>query len=120
MVTLATKYTATIVHLLAEHIGTKATGTAEFTVHGAQLRITIQMLHTPANVQTWTHFTGFPDGKPATIATAAQDANGHGFVHLPTTTPVSGTTMVPLHAEPAKMHVPKHSYPVADAHGHYA
>ena len=117
---MAEKYTAEIVPLNAEKIGTAPHGAATFTIDGAQMKIHIDMFDTPSNVQHWEHFHGFPDGKPAEIATAAQDANGDGFVDLPETEPVSGTTMVPFDAEPAKMHVPNDSYPVADAEGHYA
>ncbi len=112
---MAEKYTAEIVPLNAEKIGTAPHGAATFTIDGAQMKIHIDMFDTPANVQHWEHFHGFPDGKPAEIATAAQDANGDGFVDLPETEPFSGTTMVPFDAEPAKMHVPNDSYPVADA-----
>ena len=114
------KYVANIVPLNAEGIGTAPHGTATFVEDGDQLHVAIEMFDTPANTQHWEHFHGFPDGKAAQIATMAQDANHDGFVDLPETEPVSGTTMVPFDAEPAKMHVPNDSYPVADAEGHYA
>ena len=82
---MAEKYTAEIVPLNAEKIGSAAHGAATFTIDGAQMKIHIDMFDTPANVQHWEHFHGFPDGKPAEIATAAQDANGDGFVDLPET-----------------------------------
>ncbi|QLL71087.1 hypothetical protein [Lactobacillus sp. 3B(2020)] len=113
------KYTAEILPLNAEKIGTAAHGTATFTIDDVQMKTHIDMFDTLANVQHWEHFHGFPDGKPAEIATVAQDANGDGFVDLPETESVSGTTMVPFNADPAKMHVPNDDYPVADADGHY-
>lgn len=100
------KYTAEILPLNAEKIGAAAHGTATFTIDGVQMKIHIDMFDAPANVQHWEHFHGFPDGKPAEIATVAQDANGDGFVDLPEIESVSGTTMVPFNADPAKMHVP--------------
>ncbi len=74
---------------------------------------------TPKNTQHWEHFHGFPDGKDAQIATMAQDKNGDGFVDLPETEPVSGTTMVPFDAAPHEMNVPNDSYPVSDENGHF-
>ncbi len=50
----------------------------------------------------------------------AQDVNHDGFVDLPETEPVSGTTMVPFDNAPHHMDVPNDNYPVADAQGHFA
>ncbi|MBP5838215.1 hypothetical protein J8138_01995 [Lactiplantibacillus plantarum] len=114
------KYVANIVTLNAEGIGTAPHGTATFTETGNQLHVTIEMFDTPANTQHWEHFHGFPDGKAAQIATMAQDVNHDGFVDLPETEPVSGTTMVPFDNAPHHMDVPNDNYPVADAQGHFA
>ncbi|WP_076642480.1 hypothetical protein [Lactiplantibacillus plantarum] len=94
------KYVANIVPLNAEGIGTAPHGTATFTETGNQLHVTIEMFDTPANTQHWEHF--------------------HGFVDLPETEPVSGTTMVPFDNAPHHMDVPNDNYPVADAQGHFA
>ncbi len=91
-----TKYKAEIVPLNDNKIGTSAHGTATFVEESDQLTITIEMFDTPANTEHWEHFHGFPDGKPADIATAAQDANHDGFVDLMETEAVSGTTMCHL------------------------
>lgn len=115
---MAEKYTAEIGCLKLEKIGTKAHGTLESTVDGAQCCIYIEMFDTPLNVQHWEHSVGFSDGKPAEIATAAQELNGDGFVDLPETEPVLGTTMVPFELEPLKSYVPNDSYPVAELDGH--
>lgn len=114
------KYVANIVPLNAEGIGTAPHGTATFTETGNQLHVTIEMFNTPANTHHWEHFHGFPDGKAAQIATMAQDVNHDGFVDLPETEPVSGTTMVPFDNAPHHMDVPNDNYPVADAQGHFA
>lgn len=113
-------YQATIVPLNEQAIGTAAHGTAQFTINGDQLTINIEMFDTPANLQHWEHFHGFPDGQPAEIATMAQDVNHDGFVDLPETGAVSGTTMVPFDAAPHEMNVPNDNYPVADANGYFA
>lgn len=113
-------YTAKIVPLNADKIGTSAHGTAHFTLDDTTLTIKIEMFDTPANTQHWEHFHGFPNGQDAQIATAAQDANHDGFVDLPETEPVSGTTMVPFDAAPHHMDVPNDTYPVADDQGHFA
>ncbi len=113
-------YQANIVPLNAEAIGTSAHGQALFVVNGNQLVVTIEMFDTPANQQHWEHFHGFPDGRPAAIATMAQDTNHDGFVDLPETEPVSGTTMVPFNDTPETMDIPNDEYPIADANGHFS
>jgi len=113
-------YQATIVPLNEQVIGTAAHGTALFTINGDTLTINIEMFDTPANLQHWEHFHGFPDGKAADIATSAQDVNHDGFVDLPETGAVSGTTMVPFNDAPHEMDIPNDAYPVADANGYFA
>lgn len=115
-----TKYKAEIVPLNADKIGTSAHGSATFVEDGDQLTITIEMVGTPVNTEHWEHFHGFPDGKEAQIATAAQDANHDGFVDLMETEAVSGTTMVPFDDAPENMDIPHDRYPIADADGHFA
>ncbi|MCF6165589.1 hypothetical protein LROSL1_0584 [Furfurilactobacillus rossiae] len=112
-------YEAKIVSLNAAKIGSNPHGTAEFTEDESTLTIKIEMFDTPANTQHWEHFHGFPEGKVAAIATMAQDANGDGFVDLPETEPVSGTTMVPFDAAPERMSIPNDTYPVSDGDGHF-
>ncbi|MFB9770508.1 hypothetical protein [Lactiplantibacillus modestisalitolerans] len=113
-------YQAKLVSLNEQAIGTAAHGSAVLVVNGDQLVVTIEMFDTPANQQHWEHFHGFPDGRSAAIATMAQDANHDGFVDLPETEPVSGTTMVPFNDQPEAMDIPNDKYPVADANGHFA
>ena len=100
------KYVAKIVPLNADGIGTSAHGEATFTQDADQLAIHIEMFDTPANTQHWEHFHGFPEGQAAQIATMAQDANHDGFVDLPETEAVSGTTMVPFDSAPQAMNIP--------------
>lgn len=113
------KFKADIVPLNADKIGKKAHGSATFEVSDDNLIIDIEMFDTPENTQHWEHFHGFPDGKDAEISTEAQDANHDGFVDLPETEPVSGTTMVPFNDAPEKMDIPNDEYPVSDAKGHF-
>ncbi|WP_412989941.1 hypothetical protein ACLJJ6_02880 [Pediococcus siamensis] len=117
---MSQKYVAKIVSLNAAAIGTKAHGTAEFIQNDDTLEIKIEMFDTPANTQHWEHFHGFPDGKDAQIATMDQDVNHDGFVDLPETEPVSGTTMVPFDDAPHQMNIPNDNYPVSDEHGHFS
>ena len=105
-----TKYRAEIKPLNAAKIGTEAHGYVEFTTEGDNLHIKLEMFDTPANIQHWEHFHGFPDGKDASVPTEV----------LPETEPVSGTTMVPLDAAPHEMNIPNDNYPVADATGYYS
>ena len=74
-----TKYRAEIKPLNAAKIGTEAHGYVEFTTEGDNLHIKLEMFDTPANIQHWEHFHGFPDGKDASIPTEAQDVNHDGY-----------------------------------------
>lgn len=114
-----TKYIAKIEALNADKIGCNPHGTAEFTENGDQLHIKVEMFDTPKNIEHWEHFHGFPDGKEANVPTMAQDTNHDGFIDLPETEAVSGTTMVPLDDAPEDMNIPHDGYPKADSNGHY-
>ncbi len=113
------KYIAHITPLNADKIGCDAHGTAEFTEDGDKLHVKVEMFDTPKNIEHWEHFHGFPDGKEANVPTMAQDKNHDGFIDLPETEEVSGTTMVPLDEAPQDMNIPHDGYPVADEKGHY-
>lgn len=114
-------YRAEIEPLNADKIGTKAHGYVEFTENEGEnsLHIKLEMFDTPRNIEHWEHFHGFPDGKDATVPTMAQDVNHDGYIDLPETEAVSGTTMVPLDASPHEMCIPNDNYPVADDKGYY-
>ena len=77
------------------------------------------MFDAPANIEHWEHFHGFPDGKQAHVPTLMQDVNHDGFIDLPETEAVSGTTMVPFDDVPQEMNIPHDGYPVADKYGRY-
>ena len=113
-------YRAEIQPLNAEKIGTAAHGYVEFLQEEEELKIKLEMFDTPANIQHWEHFHGFPDGKEAQVPTLAQDSNGDGWIDLPETESVSGTTMGPLDNAPHEMTIPNDGYPVADAKGYYS
>ena len=65
-----TKYRAEIKPLNAAKIGTEAHGYVEFTTEGDNLHIKLEMFDTPANIQHWEHFHGFPL-RPKTLTTMA-------------------------------------------------
>lgn len=113
-------YKAEILPLNADKIGTEAHGDVTFIIEGDTLHIKLEMFDTPANIQHWEHFHGFPDGKDANISTMEQDVNHDGYIDLPETEAVSGTTMVPLDAHPHEMCIPNDNYPVADDKGYYS
>ncbi|AUJ30774.1 hypothetical protein [Liquorilactobacillus hordei] len=117
---MSKKYIAEIVPLNSEVIGTKAHGKAVFIEEGDHLNIKIDMFDTPANMQHWEHFHGFPNGEIAQIATKEQDVNHDGFVDLPETEAVSGTTMVPFDNAPHHMHIPNDNYPISDDKGYFS
>ncbi len=113
-------YRADIKPLNAEKIGHAAHGTVTFELRDDQLHIALEMFDTPASIQHWEHFHGFPDGREASVPTLAQDTNQDGWIDLPETEAVSGTTMVPLDNAPHDMCIPHDNYPVADDKGYYA
>lgn len=97
----------------------KTSGTARFVIHGGELTIHVKVRGAPPDMVHWQHFHGFTSGKAATCPTAADDANHDGIVDLIETGASSGTTMVPLIADPATMDVAHGNYPKADAKGDY-
>ncbi|MFZ2352430.1 MAG: hypothetical protein WAW04_00915 [Paucilactobacillus nenjiangensis] len=115
-----TKYRADLTALNGDQIGTNAHGYVEFEHVANNLHITLEMFDTPANIQHWEHFHGFPNGQDANVPTLAQDSNHDGWIDLPETEAVSGTTMVPLDGAPHHMHIPNDNYPVANEDGYYS
>ena len=111
------KYIAHITPLNADKIGCEAHGTAEFTEDGDKLHVKVEMFDTPKNIEHWEHFHGFPDGKEANVPTMAQDKNHDGFIDLPETEEVSGTTMVPLDDAPQDIPLEKLQAKFKDAFG---
>ncbi len=97
----------------------KTTGEAKFALDGDALKIDIRVHGAPADTEHWQHFHGFIDGKAATCATMADDANKDGIIDVTETDRASGTTMVPFTTDPAGMDVPHGTYPKADAKGDY-
>lgn len=116
---MAEKYRAEIQSLNGDKLGIHPSGEADFTIDNDTLTVEITMNQTSPNTQHWMHFHGFPDGRDAKPATIAQDVNHDGYVDLPETEPVSGTTMVPFNDKPAEMNIPTDTYPVSDADGHF-
>lgn len=112
-------YKADLVPLNTAKTGIVASGTATFEVVGKNLKVHIKMKGTPPDMQHWEHFHGYPDGRNATCATMAQDANEDGYVDLEETGAVSGTTMVPFDGRPEKMNIPNDTYPTANAKGEF-
>ena len=97
-------YIAKIKPINADKIETQAHGIATFSENGNSLHIHVEMFDTPANIEHWEHFHGFPDGKQAHVPTLMQDVNHDGFIDLPETKAVSGTTMVPFDDAPHNNH----------------
>src|SRR5699024_11312422 len=89
-------YIAKIKPINADKIETQAHGIATFSENGNSLHIHVEMFDTPANIEHWEHFHGFPDGKQAHVPTLMQDANHEGVIALPETEGVSWTPMVAL------------------------
>ena len=97
----------------------RTTGEARFQVVGDSLTISVDVKGAPPGVIHWQHFHGFKDGREASCATAADDANNDGIIDLIETEPASGTTMVPFIDDPVSMQVAEGRYPKAAADGSY-
>lgn len=116
---VADSYVAEVSALNADKTGFTPAGKATFTVKGDSLIVHVKMTGTPPDIEHWEHFHGFPEGKEANCATAANDANKDGFVDLIETGSAMGTTMVPFNDAPHHMDIPTDTYPRADAKGSY-
>lgn len=66
-------YIAKIKPINADKIETQAHGIATFSENGNSLHIHVEMFDTPANIEHWEHFHGFPDGKQAHVPTLMQN-----------------------------------------------
>lgn len=112
-------YEAQLQPLNAVVTGQMTAGEARFVISGDTMSVTIDVKNAPAGIEHWQHFHGFANDSVATCATNAEDKNGDGIIDVTETGPVSGTTMVPFNAMPAKMDVGSSTYPVAAADGSY-
>lgn len=54
-------YIAKIKPINADKIETQAHGIATFSENGNSLHIHVEMFDTPANIEHWEHFHGFPE-----------------------------------------------------------
>lgn len=114
-----TQYAATLHPLNAKLAHAHTRGEATFVEHDGKLTINIKVHGAPADMVHWQHFHGFVDGKAASCATMADDANHDGILDVTETAKASGTTMLPFTADPAGMDVAHGDYPKADAKGDY-
>ncbi|ANK61904.1 hypothetical protein BSQ39_02020 [Loigolactobacillus backii] len=112
-------YEAELTALNSDKLGIKPKGHATLTIMNNQLIIEVNMTDVPANTEHWMHFHGFADGSDAQIATIKQDKNHDGFIDLPETEEVSGTTMVPFNNRPQDINIPTDTYPVAGSAGNF-
>ena len=103
-------YIAKIKPINADKIETQAHRIATFSENGNSLHIHVEMFDKPANIEHWEHFHGFPNGNQAHVPTLMQDVNHDGFIDLPETEAVSGTTMVPFDDAPQEMNIPHDGY----------
>jgi hypothetical protein len=112
-----TLYTASLTPLNSAVTGQLAGGEVQLAVRGDQLVISVDASGMPAGMEHWQHVHGFTDGSAAACPTMAADVNGDSLVDLMETEAVSGTTMIPLNADPASMDIPQATYPVASGGG---
>ncbi len=101
-------------------VGGGAKGTVTLTINGDKLTIDADVTELTPPGKHMIHIHGFTVGdKAATCASAAQDKNGDGIIDLIETEPVSGTTLIPFHDQPASLKIPSDKYPVANASGEF-
>ncbi|HVZ05669.1 hypothetical protein [Hyphomicrobium sp.] len=117
--TSATGYVAHLGPLNSKVTGSDASGEATFSIKGDELTIAIDAKGLPPGIMHLQHFHGFKNNRAATCPTATADANGDGIIDLIETEPMSGTTMVPFHDDPASMQIVRDTYPKASADGSY-
>jgi hypothetical protein len=113
----AEQYIAELMPLNATTLDRTVSGTARFTVDNGELTITISADGLAPRIMHMQHYHGFPGGDDATCPMPQADTNGDGFIDLIETEPMAGTTMVPLHTDPASLEIASDTYPVADGEG---
>ncbi|HET6630625.1 MAG TPA: hypothetical protein VFG91_12690 [Woeseiaceae bacterium] len=111
--TAATEYVAVLEPLNTGVTGLRSTGKARFLIDGDELTITVTAEEVPPGITHLQHFHGFEDGRDASCAGPADDANGDGIVDLIETEAVSGKTMVPFTADPVSLEIVTDTYPTA-------
>lgn len=112
-------YVAHLHALNSNAAGGHARGVARFTIHGDSLTIRVDMHGVPPGIMHMQHIHGFTNGNAAACPAATADVNHDGFIDLDETEPASGTTMVPLTADPVNMKIASDTYPKASTSGTY-
>ncbi|MGH8161358.1 MAG: hypothetical protein ACRESR_04290, partial [Gammaproteobacteria bacterium] len=113
-------YIAHLHPLNSKATGLRTHGEAQFAIKGDQLTIRVSVEDAPPGIAHWQHLHGFTDGKAAQCASnTSSDANHDGVVDLIETEAVSGTTLVPLNADPTAMKIASNTYPKASVDGSY-
>ena len=101
-------------------VGGGARGTVKLTIEGDALTIRAKVTGLSPGMHM-IHIHGFATGdKAAACAGAAQDQDSDGIIDLLETEPVSGTTLIPFHDQPATLKLPSDNYPKADAAGSFS
>ncbi len=112
-------YIALLYPMNSSTIGTSTVGKAQFAIKGDKLTVRINVANAPPNTVHWQHIHGFVNGDEAKCPTDTADVNGDGIIDLIETAPASGTTMIPLNANPVAMDVTGKGYPKASSDGTY-
>lgn len=113
----AEQYVAELMPLNATSPDLTVGGTVTFTVDAGQLMITTTADGLAPRIMHMQHYHGFPGGDAATCPLPPADTNGDGYIDLIETEPMAGTTMVPLHEDPASLTIASDTYPTADESG---
>lgn len=117
MAQAADQYVAELMPLNAPTLDLTVGGTATFIVDAGRLTITIVADGLAPRIMHMQHYHGFPGGGDATCPLPQADTNGDGYIDLIETEPMAGTTMVPLHEDPASLTIASDTYPTADEGG---
>jgi hypothetical protein len=100
-------------------VGGGASGTVKLAVNDDSLTIEADVKGLSPGMHM-IHIHGFTTGdKAAACAGPAQDTNHDGIIDLAETEPVSGTTLIPFHDQPATLKLASDKYPVAGSGGSF-
>jgi hypothetical protein len=103
-------YVAKLKPMNSEAAGSKVRGEVRFTVSGDNLTIHLKAEGLPPDMMHMAHLHGFISGKDAVCPAESADVNHDGVVDLNETEASSGTTLVPLNADPAELKIASDTY----------
>lgn len=118
----ATVYTASFIPMNNETVTDNLVeGSATITVTGDTMTVTITAMGVAPDMRHLQHFHGMVDGSLAVCPSPEADTNTDGVIDLIETEDAAGTTLIPLHDDPASLEglLAQERFPMASAEGTY-